>query len=59
MGAGGSPLGHASTVNIKTVSQSPVAILTLRKIYPHANCLLLYLTVLNGVCYQTGILLLF
>lgn len=58
-GEGGSLLGHASTINIKTISQSPVAILTLHKIYQHGNCFLLYLTVLSAVCYQTGIFLFF
>lgn len=59
MGEGGSLLGHASTINIKTISQSPVAILTLHKIYQHGNWFLLCLTILNAVCYQTGIFPLF
>lgn len=59
MGDGRNLLGYASTININTVSQSPVAILTLRKIYQHGNCFLLYLTILNAVCYQTGVFLFF
>jgi hypothetical protein len=41
---GGSLLGQASTINIKAISQSLVAILTLHKIYQHGNCSLLYLS---------------
>lgn len=52
MEEGGSLPGHASTVNIKTIRQSSVAVLTLRKIYQHGNCFLLYLTILNAVCYK-------
>lgn len=59
MGEGRNLLGHASTINIKTISQPPVALLTLRKIYQHGNCFFLYLTILNAVCYQTGIFLFF
>lgn len=35
---GGSLLGCAFTTNIKTISQSPVATLTLHKIYQHGHC---------------------
>lgn len=35
---GGSLLGYAFTINIKTITQSPVATLTLHKIYQHGHC---------------------
>lgn len=53
---GGSLLGHALIIHSKTISQSPVAILTLhtynipaRSLFPPS------LTVLSAVCHQTGI----